>query len=152
MTATVRARRAPRNGQVTPFRPPRPTHQDGFSLLRAVPPGTFVGGPTCYPPPARRTSMRTGRYALVSLGTALVAAGLVALAGPLPRSKDEGDAVRPELIARARYNMSPPHFAKDRSVKIDYDIVYVRAPLGKFVWPDVGAPTLMEPGADLMLL
>src|SRR5262245_15513383 len=62
------------------------------------------------------------------------------------------DAVKQELLVRERYDMEPPHFSKDKSVKIDYDIVYVRAPLGKFVWPDVGAPILMEPGADLMLL
>jgi hypothetical protein len=62
------------------------------------------------------------------------------------------DAVRPELIVRDRYAMDPPHFSKDSSVKIDYDIVYVRALHHRFVWPDVGAPTLVEPGADLMLL
>jgi hypothetical protein len=61
-------------------------------------------------------------------------------------------AAEPDPIIRDRYAMDPPHFSKDSSVKIDYDIVYVRAPLGKYVWPDVGAPTLMEPGCDLMLL
>jgi hypothetical protein len=62
------------------------------------------------------------------------------------------DAVRPELIVRPRYAMDPPHFSMDPEVKIDYDIVYVRAPHNRFVFPDVGAPTLVEPGADLMLL
>src|SRR5262245_20682013 len=62
------------------------------------------------------------------------------------------DEVRADKIVRERYSMEPPHFSKDPTVKIDYDIVYVRAPLGKYVWPDVGAPILMEPGADLMLL
>src|SRR5262245_31339292 len=62
------------------------------------------------------------------------------------------DEVRPELIVRERYNMEPPHWSKDPAIKIDYDIVYVRAPRGKFAWPDNGAPTLLDPGADLMLL
>src|SRR5262245_57148090 len=62
------------------------------------------------------------------------------------------DAVDPKLIVRERYSMDPPHFSKDPAVKVDYDIVYVRAPHDKFIWPDVGAPTLVEPGADLMLL
>src|SRR6516162_7857170 len=62
------------------------------------------------------------------------------------------DTVDPKLIVKDRYRMNPPHFSEDAAVKIDYDIVYVRAPLGKYVWPDVGAPVLMEPGADLMLL
>jgi hypothetical protein len=89
--------------------------------------------------------MPAGRLVVASVAVALV--GLVVVAAP-----GEGDSVRPELIVRDSYAMDPPHFSKDPAVKIDYDIVYVRAPLGKFVWPDVGAPTLMEPGADLMLL
>src|SRR5438132_548864 len=91
--------------------------------------------------------MRTGSYALPCLGVVLLLGSLSTLAAP-----GTGDAVRPELIVRERYSMDPPHFSKDPAVNIDYDIVYVRAPLGKFVWPDVGAPTLMEPGGDLMLL
>src|SRR5262245_36648962 len=93
--------------------------------------------------------MHTGRRIVTSFGIAIaILAGLAALAA----EKNLGDAVQKELIVRDRYAMDPPHFSKDRDVKLDYDIVYVRAPLGKFVWPDVGAPTLMEPGADLMLL
>jgi hypothetical protein len=76
--------------------------------------------------------------------------GVVAAAADRPAEPD--DAVRNELIVRDRYNMSPPPVAGDPSVKFDYDIVYVRAPLGKYVWPDVGAPILVEPGADLMML
>src|SRR5580765_7523237 len=58
------------------------------------------------------------------------------------------DGVRTESIVRKRYAMDPPHHSKDPAVKIDYDIVYVRAPRNAFVFPDVGTPTLMEPGAD----
>src|SRR5262245_46544625 len=76
----------------------------------------------------------------------LASTALVAATGLLLWSAE------PDPIIRDRYAMDPPHFSKDASVKLAYDIVYVRAPLGKYVWPDVGAPTLMEPGCDLMLL
>jgi hypothetical protein len=53
-------------------------------------------------------------------------------------------------------NVSPPHFSTDKSVKLDYDIVYVRAPRkGDAVgtnWPEISNPLFMDPGADLMLL
>jgi hypothetical protein len=78
---------------------------------------------------------------------------MLALGWPILVAEEPAtDAVRQELIVRERYNMEPPHFSKDATLKIDYDIVYVRAPLHKYVWPDVGAPVLVEPGADLMLL
>jgi hypothetical protein len=55
----------------------------------------------------------------------------------------------------------PKPIAKDKSVKYDYDIVYVRAP--RFVkghggkdrvsaWPEIAHPTNIDPGYDLMLL
>ena len=52
-------------------------------------------------------------------------------------------------------SIQPPPIATDKSVKYDYDIVYVRAPRGdkgKARWAEVGDPRTMEPGADLMLL
>ena len=55
-----------------------------------------------------------------------------------------------------KLNVNPPHISTDKSVKYDYDIVYVRAPRhgdkqrGK--WAEFSDPTRMEPGADLMLL
>ncbi len=55
-----------------------------------------------------------------------------------------------------KLNVNPPHVSTDKSIKIDYDIVYVRAPRhgdekrGK--WAEFSDPTRMEPGADLMLL
>jgi hypothetical protein len=51
--------------------------------------------------------------------------------------------------------IDPPHIRTDKSVKYDFDIVYVRAPRGangKGRWAEVGDPRTMEPGADLMLL
>src|SRR5256885_10663353 len=55
----------------------------------------------------------------------------------------------------------PKLLASDPSVKIDYDIVYVRAP--RFIkgrdgkqrpsaWPEIGHPTNINAGYDLMLL
>jgi hypothetical protein len=50
-----------------------------------------------------------------------------------------------------------PHVSTDKSVKYDYDIVYVRAPRAgdekhKRFYLDFSSPVVMEPGADLMLL
>jgi hypothetical protein len=61
----------------------------------------------------------------------------------------------------AKLDVVPKPVASDPSVKIDYDIVYVRAP--RFVtgqdgkqrpsaWPEVGHPTSINAGYDLMLL
>ncbi|MCE9529733.1 MAG: hypothetical protein K8T89_01120 [Planctomycetes bacterium] len=53
-------------------------------------------------------------------------------------------------------NIVPPHISTDKTVKYDYDIVYVRAPRHgdeqRTKWADFSDPTRMEPGADLMLL
>src|SRR4051794_39845843 len=56
----------------------------------------------------------------------------------------------------APLNMEVPHVSKDRDVKLDYPIVYVRAPRrsedGRSKWAEVGDPRSVEPGADLVLL
>jgi Hydrazine synthase alpha subunit middle domain len=54
-------------------------------------------------------------------------------------------------------NVNVPPIASDKSVKYDYDIVYVRAPragdkVHKRFYTDFSQPVTMEPGADLMLL
>ncbi|MBY0521827.1 MAG: hypothetical protein K2R98_00420 [Gemmataceae bacterium] len=53
-------------------------------------------------------------------------------------------------------NVEPPHISKDKAVKYNYDIVYVRAPRkgdkGRTTWADIAHPALTEPNADLMLL
>ncbi len=54
-------------------------------------------------------------------------------------------------------NVEVPHISTDKSVKLDYDIVYVRAPragdkVHKRFFTDFSSPVTMEPGADLMLL
>src|ERR1043166_6598405 len=61
----------------------------------------------------------------------------------------------------AKLDPVPKPIASDPSVKLDYDIVYVRAP--RFVtggegkprpsaWPEIGHPTNINAGYDLMLL
>ncbi len=53
-------------------------------------------------------------------------------------------------------DVKPPHFSTDKAIKLDYDIVYVRAPRkGDAVgtnWPEISNPVFMDAGADLMLL
>ncbi|MDY3554074.1 hypothetical protein R5W24_003191 [Gemmata sp. JC717] len=53
-------------------------------------------------------------------------------------------------------NVTPKPLASDKTVKLDYDIVYVRAPRnGDKVgtnWPEISNPVYMDAGADLMLL
>jgi len=54
-------------------------------------------------------------------------------------------------------NVAVPHISTDKSVRYDYDIVYVRAPragdkVHKRFYTDFSQPVTMEPGADLMLL
>ncbi len=54
-------------------------------------------------------------------------------------------------------DVNVPHISTDKSVKYDYDIVYVRAQragdkVHKRFYTDIATPVYMEPGADLMLL
>ena len=54
-------------------------------------------------------------------------------------------------------NTRIPHISTDKSVKWDYDIVYVRAlragdEIHKRFYTDFSQPVTMEPGADLVLL
>src|SRR4051812_35493966 len=77
----------------------------------------------------------------------------VSLVGVLPAD----DAALPP----AKIDPVPKPIRSDPSVKLDYDIVYVRAP--RFVpgrdgkrrpsaWPEIAHPTNINPGYDLMLL
>jgi hypothetical protein len=71
---------------------------------------------------------------------------LVSLASGQPQPPDVSGPI----------NVSPKLVASDKSVKLDYDIVYVRAPRkGDNIgtnWPEISNPVFMDPGADLMLL
>jgi hypothetical protein len=55
-----------------------------------------------------------------------------------------------------RLSIDPPHISSDKSIQYDYDIIYVRGLRrsdGKEArWAEFSRPTMMEPGADLMLL
>jgi hypothetical protein len=56
-----------------------------------------------------------------------------------------------------RIDVNVPHISTDKSIRYDYDIVYVRArragdKVHKRFYTDFSQPVTMEPGADLMLL
>ncbi len=63
---------------------------------------------------------------------------------------------QPKSDVAGPINVTPPHFSTDQSVKLDYDIVYVRAPRkGDAIgtnWTEISNPVYMDAGADLMLL
>lgn len=82
----------------------------------------------------------------------------VAILGTLLAGAPTGLAVaaKPAPAASRPLNVHPRPIATDKSVKYDFDIVYVRGTRKgdkKFArWPEVFNPLGMEPGADLMLL
>jgi Hydrazine synthase alpha subunit middle domain len=62
-----------------------------------------------------------------------------------------------EPLFKDPINVNIPHISTDKSVRYDYDIVYVRALRAgdekhKRYYTDFSQPVTMEPGADLMLL
>src|SRR5204863_5559182 len=71
-------------------------------------------------------------------------------------------AVAEDKPPQRTLRVDPAPVASDRSIKYDYDLVYVRAPRvvkgpgGKerlaMVWPDASAPFNMRASTDLMLL
>ena len=66
-------------------------------------------------------------------------------------------AAEKEPLFNGDLNITVPHVRTDKSVKLDYDIVYVRAlragdKVHKRYYTDFSQPVTMEPGADLMLL
>ncbi|MFL5339206.1 MAG: hypothetical protein ACJ8F7_03480 [Gemmataceae bacterium] len=68
------------------------------------------------------------------------------LASPAPGQPKPADSIKLDV----------PHVSTDPEVKLDYDIVYVRAPRrGDKVgttWAEISNPLYTDPGADLMLL
>src|SRR5262245_46862167 len=75
----------------------------------------------------------------------------VALASAAPPGGPE------ENLYKEPLNVTPPHISTDKSVKYEYDIVYVRArragdKVHKRFYTDIATPVTLEPGADLMLL
>jgi Hydrazine synthase alpha subunit middle domain len=67
-----------------------------------------------------------------------------------------GQRVRKTQRTISAPKIEPPPIASDRSVKLDYDIVYIRAPRrGDDVgtnWAEVSSPLFMDAGSDLVLL
>src|SRR5215467_13226699 len=82
------------------------------------------------------------------LGLCLLSS-LAFLPAALPKPQEE-------QLFPGRLNVNPPPIAGDKSVKYDYDVVYVRAPRhgdrGRSLWTEIAHPALMDAGADLMLL
>src|SRR5437762_7835116 len=93
------------------------------------------------------------KHLIVGLVVSVALLGL--LGGDTPAETPEKPPQRP-------LRTDPPHFSKDPAVKIDYDIVYVRAPRlvktsdGKErqaqVWPNASEPENLRASTDLMLL
>src|SRR5690348_9802131 len=81
------------------------------------------------------------------LACSLAVVTLAALSAPAQKKEEQRFA--------GPLSLDVPHVSKDDSVKLDYPIVYVRAPRrndGRSKWAEVGDPRSMEPGADLVLL
>src|SRR6186713_201980 len=62
-----------------------------------------------------------------------------------------------EQLFNEKLNVAIPPVKADPTVKIDYDIAYIRAPragdeIHKRFFTDFSSPLVIEPGADLMLL
>ena len=75
--------------------------------------------------------------------------------GRFGRSRGEG--AEKETLYLGPIDVKVPHVSTDPTVKLDYDIVYVRAKrLGDVVhkefFTEIARPVYMQPGADLMLL
>jgi hypothetical protein len=74
---------------------------------------------------------------------------LIALVLSVPVAGGQAKKSRP-------LNVGPPPIASDKTVRYDYDIVYVRAPRKgddkQIAWAEVFRPLRAEPGSDLMLL
>src|SRR5260370_37855501 len=53
-------------------------------------------------------------------------------------------------------NINVPHISTDKTMKYDYDIVYVRTPRqgdkARSLWTEIAHPAIMDAGGDLMLL
>src|SRR5262245_35518925 len=86
---------------------------------------------------------------LTRLFTLLTLSALLAVAAPGNRPEDR--------LFTGKLRTDVPHIRADRSVKYDFDIVYVRArrdgdKVHKRYYADIATPVTMESGADLMLL
>ncbi len=100
----------------------------------------------------RNAKLKTGVFTLT----------ILACAGTLFAGFGAGELAGQEKPPQRKLRVDPPSIVTDKSIKYDYDIVYVRAPRfvkGKDgtdvqaqVWPDAGAPHALRASTDLMLL
>jgi hypothetical protein len=100
----------------------------------------------CFSPTAMERSMSS--RPLPALAFAL----LLLIGPPVFVSAEEREPLFEKDI-----NVRVPHVSTDKSVKLDYDIVYVRAQragdaVHKRFYTDIATPVTLEPDADLMLL
>ncbi len=91
-----------------------------------------------------KTHVAFAAFAAITVGAGIVFRGPAAGADSEPRFPETLDVV-------------VPHISTDPAIRIDYDIVYVRAPRAgdeehRRFYTDFSQPVTMEPGADLMLL
>src|SRR5262249_21171966 len=68
-----------------------------------------------------------------------------------------GAAAQKEKRDEPKLETKRPHVSTDKTVKYDFDVVYVRArrdgdKIHKRYYTDIATPVTLEPGADLMLL
>lgn len=90
-------------------------------------------------------------------GCGLALVGLTSVSLAIFLSPITALAQSKEPLFTNEINVTPPHISTDKSLRYDYDIIYVRArragdDLHKRFYTDFSQPVTMEPGADLMLL
>ena len=90
-------------------------------------------------------------------GSAAVLAALAAGACVAAAEPDYVPGIEDRPLFAAPIDVHVPHVSSDSDVRVDYDIVYVRArragdQVHKRFYTDFSQPVTMEPGADLMLL
>ena len=68
----------------------------------------------------------------------------------------DASAAGKETLYPDPIDLNVPSISTDKSIRYDYDIVYVRAPRhgdrARSYWAEIAHPTLMDPNAELMLL
>src|SRR6478752_1401141 len=89
--------------------------------------------------------MRYASFLPLAIGTLLL--------GVLPAGSQD----KKEQLYLDPIDVQVPPISTDKTIKYDYDIVYVRAPragdkVHKRFFTDFSSPVTLEPGADLMLL
>lgn len=106
--------------------------------------------------------MKSFSYLLLVTGLVFVVVGRPAADGQGKDGSKAAQAVNKYKPPQGPLAVDPPPIAKDRGIKYDYDIVYVRAPRfvkGKDgtdsqaqVWPNAAEPENLRAATDLMLL